>query len=114
MDPNALAWCQKYVQNRCALNNWTTDWQNGMAFSAILNTFAPDKLSLDEVVVEDEEFWALNLESAFLTAEEELGIPKLLDGEDIVVEPDQKSIYTYVMECACLRHVPLSRRDLFA
>lgn len=58
----------------------------------------PDKFPLDDLILDDEEGWALNLETAFMTAEEELGIAKLLDGEDIALEPDQKSIYTYVME----------------
>src|SRR5690242_7659514 len=39
MDSNALSWCQKYVQNMTPLNNWGADWQNGVGFTAILNSY---------------------------------------------------------------------------
>jgi hypothetical protein len=38
---------------------------------------------------------AQNLDQVFFAAER-LGIPKLLDGEDICVAPEPKSIYTYL------------------
>lgn len=104
--------------------NWTTDWADGRAFTAIFNTygyvcwflqfqnfrppiltkflpcsFAPTEFSLKDLILDDQEGWVLNLDTAFMAAEEKLGIPQFLDGDDLVLHADSKSIYTYVMEC---------------
>ncbi|VDH93427.1 Hypothetical predicted protein [Mytilus galloprovincialis] len=58
------------------------------------DTFRPDLV--DYVCLNQEEH-ITNLNNAFIVASRELGIPKILDAEDVDVnKPDEKSILTYV------------------
>eukprot|EP01104_Vermistella_antarctica_P021448 TRINITY_DN96_c0_g1_i1.p1 TRINITY_DN96_c0_g1~~TRINITY_DN96_c0_g1_i1.p1 ORF type:complete len:543 (-),score=221.77 TRINITY_DN96_c0_g1_i1:203-1768(-) len=97
-----LMWCRKKTKGYrdvCppSLNNFTTDWQNGLAFCALIHRHRPDLLNYDDL---NKENAAENLELAFKIAEDDLDIPRLLDVEDIVgvSRPDERSIMTYVSE----------------
>lgn len=70
-----------------------------MAFCAIIDRYRPDLLNFDDC---DSDTPLENLERAFKTAEEELGIIRIVDPEDVCVpKPDDKAVMTYV---SFLRH----------
>ncbi|KAK9727683.1 hypothetical protein K7432_001617 [Basidiobolus ranarum] len=101
-----------WVQNQLSIfgelapiiKDFHRSWKNGAAFSALINRHDPRLIAHPEVVqtrVErGKEEWKNILNDAFLVANEEMGIPFLLEAEDIVnVDlPDEKSIMTYVSE----------------
>ncbi|XP_062858585.1 nesprin-2a [Trichomycterus rosablanca] len=94
-----LLWVQKQCQNvgcLVSVKDFKTSWRSGVAFNAILCSLRPDlvDLSLTETRSNLE-----NMDMAFRIAQEELGIPRLLEPEDIdVSDPDEKSIMTYVAQ----------------
>lgn len=67
------------------------------AFCTLLHVVAPDSFPEFLTLEFTKENAEQNLEACFLAAEK-LGIPKLLDGEDIAVCPDDKSISTYLLK----------------
>ena len=76
------------------MTNFHGSWRNGMAFCAIIDRYRPDLLNFDDC---DPETPLENLERAFKTAEEELGIIRIVDPEDVCVpKPDDKAVMTYV------------------
>ena len=62
-----------------AIMNMTTSWRNGLGFCAIIHHFRPELLSYDELAQRDPEDVYGNNELAFNIAEQQLGIPALLD-----------------------------------
>ena len=86
-----LLWCRK----KTAGQNFTTHWKNGLAFCALIHKHQPHLIDYDSL---DKNDAAKNLELAFSVAEG-LGIPRLLDVEDMLVDkPDERSIMTQVSE----------------
>ena len=82
-----------------SVTNFQSSWRDGMAFCAIIDRYRPDLLNFDDC---DPETPLENLERAFKTAEEELGIIRIVDPEDVCVpKPDDKAVMTYV---SFLRH----------
>jgi len=94
-----LLWCQKKTAGYkdVKVENFTTSWQSGLAFCALIHRHRPDLLDYDSLSKDNN---AHNLELAFDIAEKQLGIPRLLDVEDIanVARPDERSVMTYVSE----------------
>ncbi|XP_046692465.1 nesprin-2a isoform X2 [Silurus meridionalis] len=94
-----LLWVQdqcKKVGSSVSVKDFKSSWRSGVAFHAILCSLRPDlvDISLTETRNNFE-----NLEEAFRIAQQELGIPRLLEPEDIDVNhPDEKSIMTYVAQ----------------
>jgi hypothetical protein len=95
-----LLWCRKKTAgyreiDPPTIQNFTTHWKNGLAFCALIHKHQPHLIDYDSL---DKNDAAKNLELAFSVAES-LGIPRLLDIEDMLVDkPDERSIMTQVSE----------------
>lgn len=94
-----LLWCKKKTAGYkdVKVENFTTSWQDGLAFCALIHKHRPDLLNFDECSKADPK---KNLLLAFDVAEKSLGIPRLLEPEDLLdtARPDERSIVTYVSE----------------
>ncbi|XP_033967814.1 spectrin beta chain, erythrocytic [Pseudochaenichthys georgianus] len=92
-----LLWCQMKTAGCRDVNirNFTTSWKDGMAFNALIYKHRPDLVDFNKLKKSNQSH---NLQSAFNVAEQQLGVHKLLDPEDVFTEnPDEKSIITYVV-----------------
>ncbi|XP_029816005.1 spectrin beta chain, non-erythrocytic 4, partial [Manacus vitellinus] len=92
-----LLWCQMKTAGYPEVNiqNFTTSWRDGLAFNALIHRHRPDLVDFHKLTKSNATY---NLQQAFNTAEQHLGLSKLLDPEDVNMEdPDEKSIITYVV-----------------
>ncbi|XP_035824390.1 nesprin-1 [Aplysia californica] len=93
-----LDWAESVLSKKYGLDikDFGKSWKDGVAFNAMIHNIRPDLVDMDQIRRQQAR---INLEHAFSTAESELGIPRLLDPEDVDVEkPDEKSIMTYVAQ----------------
>ncbi|KAM9339272.1 nesprin-2a [Symphorus nematophorus] len=92
-----------WVRDQCkkvgcsvSVRDFKSSWRSGEAFLAILCSLRPQLVDLSLVQSRSNQE---NLEEAFHLAERELNIPRLLDPQDVdVIDPDEKSILTYVAQ----------------
>ncbi|ULT90413.1 hypothetical protein L3Y34_008629 [Caenorhabditis briggsae] len=92
-----LLWCQMKTAGYPNVNvkNFSTSWRDGLAFNALIHKHRSDLVDYDNLQKSNALY---NLQSAFDTAENQLGLAKFLDAEDVNVDqPDEKSIITYVV-----------------
>nr|AAC72899.1 alpha-actinin [Trichomonas vaginalis] len=92
-----LLWAKKNTQGyeHVAVNNFTTSWNTGLAFAALINKFRPNLLDYSALDYNDHKGAC---EKAFAACKE-LGIYVYLDPEDVIdTTPDEKSVVTQVAE----------------
>eukprot|EP01049_Picozoa_sp_SAG25_P015754 SAG25_NODE_3325_length_1129_cov_0.994175_2_plen_242_part_01 len=92
-----LLWCKKKTKGYkgCSVQNFGHSFQDGLAFAALIHKHRPDLIDYDALQAEGDPLKTLN--TAFDVAEQEFGICKLLDADDMVAfNPDEKSVMTYV------------------
>ena len=90
-------WCRRAVSDYpgVRVTNMTRSWRDGRAFCALIHRYRPDLIDFAKLEPRD---WVGNCNLAFTVAEKELGIPALLEVEDVVRRPDRLSILTYLSQ----------------
>lgn len=92
-----LLWCQRKTAcyEGVDVRDFSTSWNDGLAFCALLDIHRPDLIDFDSLDKDDHRG---NMELAFEIASLEIGIPDLLDVEDVcdVKKPDERSLMTYI------------------
>lgn len=92
-----LLWCQRKTAcyDEVDVRNFTDSWNDGLAFCALLDIHRPDLIDYDSLDKNDHKG---NMQLAFDIASKEIGIPDLLDMEDVcdVAKPDERSLMTYI------------------
>lgn len=95
-----LLWCQRKTSAYAPavqVKEFTFSWQDGLAFCALIHHHRPDLLDFHKL---DRSEKYKNMQLAFDVAQKDLGIPKLLDVEDVIdlPKPDERSVMTYVAQ----------------
>ncbi|KAF1346676.1 alpha-actinin-2 [Delphinella strobiligena] len=92
-----LLWCQRKTAcyDDIQVRDFSTSWNDGLAFCALLDIHRPDLIDYDKLDKSDHRG---NMQLAFDIASQEIGIPDLLDVEDVcdVQKPDERSLMTYI------------------
>lgn len=92
-----LLWCQRKTAcyEGVDVRDFSTSWNDGLAFCALLDIHRPDLIDYDTLDKTDHK---ANMQLAFDIASKEIGIPDLLDVEDVadVAKPDERSLMTYI------------------
>ncbi|KAL5612976.1 hypothetical protein BROUX41_003946 [Berkeleyomyces rouxiae] len=92
-----LLWCQRKTAcyDEVDVRDFSASWNDGLAFCALLDIHRPDLIDYDSLDKADHRG---NMQLAFDIAHKEIGIPKLLDVEDVcdVAKPDERSLMTYI------------------
>jgi Ca2+-binding EF-hand superfamily protein len=92
-----LLWCQRKTAcyEGVEVRDFSSSWNNGLAFCALLDIHRPDLIDFDTLDKSDHKG---NMKLAFEIASREIGIPDLLDVEDVadVPKPDERSLMTYI------------------
>jgi small GTP-binding protein len=99
-----LEWAKSVTKEypNVALTDYTTSWQNGIAFCSIVHHFQPELVDVDSLDPEDK---IGNLDKAF-QALKTMGVAPTLSAESVAREPDELAIRAYLIGV----HSNLSRK----
>lgn len=103
-----LHWVQRRTRKYgVAVQDFGKSWTSGLAFLAVIKSIDPSLVDMRRAFVRSSRE---NIEEAFRTAHYSLGIPRLLEPEDVTLDPpDDQSIMTYVSQF--LEHFPGIEED---
>ncbi|OWK58801.1 Nesprin-2 [Lonchura striata] len=108
-----LLWAKEQcsLHGSVSVTDFKSSWRSGLAFLAIIQTLRPGLVDLEKAKARSNKE---NLREAFRIAELELNIPRLLEPEDVdTVNPDEKSIMTYVAQfLQYSKNLPESEEDV--
>ena len=94
-----LLWAKKKTKGYPHVNvqNLHTSFQDGLAFCALIHAHRPDLLDFNKL---DPNNPRENLKTAFEVAEKSLGIPQLLDVDDMLEspKPDERAVILYLSQ----------------
>ncbi|KAI5102021.1 calmin-like, partial [Silurus meridionalis] len=103
-----LHWVQRRTRKYgVAVQDFGKSWTSGLAFLAVIKSIDPSLVDMRRALLRSPRE---NIEEAFRTAHYSLGIPRLLEPEDVTLNrPDEQSIMTYVSQF--LEHFPGFEED---
>ncbi|MCJ8737180.1 hypothetical protein PDJAM_G00021210 [Pangasius djambal] len=103
-----LHWVQRRTRKYgVAVQDFGKSWKSGLAFLAVIKSIDPSLVDMRRALLRSPRE---NIEEAFRTAHYSLGIPRLLEPEDVTLNrPDEQSIMTYVSQF--LEHFPGVEED---
>uniref|UniRef100_UPI0037E7B9BB calmin isoform X2 n=1 Tax=Semicossyphus pulcher TaxID=241346 RepID=UPI0037E7B9BB len=103
-----LQWVQKRTRKYgVAVQDFGKSWKSGLAFLAVIKSIDPSLVDMRKCLLRTARE---NLEDAFRIAHYSLGIPRLLEPEDVTINtPDEQSIIIYVSQF--LEHFPGIEED---
>ncbi|XP_016347861.1 calmin-like [Sinocyclocheilus anshuiensis] len=98
-----LQWVQRRTRKYgVAVQDFGKSWTSGLAFLAVIKSIDTSLVDMRRALLRTPRE---NIEEAFRTAHYSLGIPRLLEPEDVMLNPpDEQSIMTYVSQF--LEHFP--------
>ncbi|XP_074516054.1 uncharacterized protein clmna [Sebastes fasciatus] len=98
-----LQWVQKRTRKYgVAVQDFGKSWKSGLAFLAVIKSIDPSLVDMRKALLRTAKE---NLEDGFRIAHYSLGIPRLLEPEDVSINsPDEQSIMMYVSQF--LEHFP--------
>lgn len=93
-----LNWCIAKTEGyqNVQISNFSSSWNNGMAFCALIHHFCPDAFDFNKL---DPKNRKGNFELAFKVAEDKCDISPLLEAEDMILmgnKPDSRCVFTYL------------------
>ena len=96
-----LEWCKRMTQGYENVNvtNFTSSWRNGLAFCAIMHRYNPSLIDFGSLTKDG----ILDNNRLAFEAGEALGVPALLDPEDMIAlpVPDKIAVVTYLSTAYC-------------